>query len=129
MTPCDGTASSNKWCCGKECSCSEEVNVHSLSAVFGEAISDSSKQNSRSGLSTGAKAGIGVAAAIGVLALIGSAFFVVKVFQWKNKAARAERSEGVDRKYAHTEPAVYHELSEAPPAELFSGRGPRPELE
>lgn len=129
MIPCDGTNSSTKWCCGTYCSCSEEANVHTLSAVFGEAISDNSNQNLRPGLSTGTKAGIGVAATIGVFALIGSAFFVVKAFQWQKKAAKAEQSEGVNQKYAYTEPGVCYELLEAPPAELLSGRAPRPELE
>lgn len=100
MTPCDGTAESLKWCCGFDTSCcKDESKVKVLPFEFGGAIPNTSKaatpnptapalnppsgspnkdEDNESGLSTGAKAGIGIGAAVGAIALFGLGFFIAR---------------------------------------------------
>lgn len=121
MTPCDGTATSEKWCCGDSNKCclqgrddfvllaqtlgepvptssaNSDMNSATESSSITGSIPASSSTNTAApesprngGLSTGAKAGIGVGAAVGALTLLAGGFFIAKALQWKKKAARAK---------------------------------------
>ncbi|PVI01635.1 hypothetical protein DM02DRAFT_627534 [Periconia macrospinosa] len=108
MTPCGNDPTSTSWCCGNtnDC-CITKTGVINLPIKFdGKAISSSqssatpaSTQSNTSspsphaphsqdpkGLSTGAKAGIGVGATLGVLLLLGALIFVRKALAWRRRA-------------------------------------------
>ncbi|KAJ8101651.1 hypothetical protein POJ06DRAFT_68752 [Lipomyces tetrasporus] len=95
MTPCDNTANSTQWCCGRNnTACCNTPDAITLAQVLGLSSSTSSSisaatatstsspttsstsgmspvaSSASSGLSTGAKAGIGVGVGVGELALI-----------------------------------------------------------
>ncbi|KAF2186683.1 hypothetical protein K469DRAFT_749720 [Zopfia rhizophila CBS 207.26] len=64
------------------------------------------------GLSTGAKAGIGVGAAVGALALVGLGFFIARAYQWKRVADAARRPGAIEDKSESgvpVSPGNYHE--------------------
>ncbi|KAF2650986.1 hypothetical protein K491DRAFT_682541 [Lophiostoma macrostomum CBS 122681] len=124
MTPCDGTATSLKWCCGVDTSCCDDSSkVKTLAFEFRGAIpntasasynpfttptssatstptSSSNSNASSGGLSTGAKAGIGVGAAIGGIALLALGFFLARRTANKPKAAPEGAAAGTDGYHA-----------------------------
>ncbi|KAF2737742.1 hypothetical protein EJ04DRAFT_95922 [Polyplosphaeria fusca] len=121
MTPCDGTSTSERWCCGDSISCcgvDNNVNLQIVAATLGaptttaisslplpsasstSIIPTSSTTNvpsaaSSSELSTGAKAGIGVCAAVGAIGL-----FIAGYFFARRKGAH--RAQPDDKPYTDT---------------------------
>lgn len=179
VTPCDGTRTSEKWCCGRTRTCCDSDStdavfiaptLRALSVVEAQTVATSSPASSavptsaglsttlspslgtptgspttkqqvaspsatdslvttKKGLSTGAKAGIGVGAVAGALLLLGLGFFVAKALQWKRRAAPeaiepAPMYRPTDEKYAF-EPRVVGPLTElsATPQYEMSGSG------
>lgn len=116
MTPCDGTNTSETWCCGGTPACCNGPNAVNLASVLQSsttsgyhttstsvggtgASTPGSSTDLKPGLSKGAKVGIGVGAAIGgvaCLALVG--FFYVKFRRLERRvqAAEAENTRGDD---------------------------------
>ncbi|KAF2106739.1 hypothetical protein BDV96DRAFT_590757 [Lophiotrema nucula] len=115
MTPCDGTPTSDKWCCGDSTACCGGSDARTVAQKFGQAIATTSTASTVSltpipsssstipnpattssatapsaaqGLSTGAKAGVGVGISLGVLALIGFGYYLAMSLQWKKQAKR-----------------------------------------
>ena len=161
VTPCDGSSTSTTWCCGDTsgnnddcCKPGSSEPRYTIAATFGDAVSTSLSSSSYSasstsassrtpsstsnakqgggGLSTGAKAGIGVGAAVGGIALIGACIFCFKALGWRRKAT-GEPYQGQAQApgwnpplyggemYAHHEPVKpvqLYEAPESPPAEL-----------
>jgi hypothetical protein len=106
MTPCDGLATSLKWCCGTSTDCcNDEKRVKVIAFEFRGAIPNTASASynplptatastaaptnngNSGGLSTGAKAGIGVGAAIGGLLLLALGFFIARKTAKNNNAA------------------------------------------
>ena len=95
LTPCDGSATSEYWCCGSSRSCcgtSDQVQINSTFASNATATASTSTTatptatgtssssptttaSASSGLSSGAKAGIGIGAAVGAIAVIAALVF------------------------------------------------------
>lgn len=98
LTPCDGTATSEKWCCGDSTDCCSAgfeykalyipqklSNTSSAQSLYSaQAQNQTTTSNSTSipppvepakGLSGGAKAGIGIGAVLGVLVSLAAGFF------------------------------------------------------
>ncbi|CRG89648.1 hypothetical protein PISL3812_06687 [Talaromyces islandicus] len=114
VTPCDGTSSSETWCCGATTDCcdtspitiaqifnpgttsttsastatatSTQQHTHTSTATSTPSPSESSPSSSSSGLSTGAKAGVGVGVAVGVIALFAVGF----IFLRRRKSASSD---------------------------------------
>ncbi|KAF2710036.1 hypothetical protein K504DRAFT_490256 [Pleomassaria siparia CBS 279.74] len=156
MVPCDGTATSKKWCCGVSCSCSDEANVHELPAILGGALAEDSSSSSilptnnpsatkspfsplqstnagagdsgpnttRMGLSSGAKAGIGIAVAFAAISLVAMSFLLWKALAWKRETAAQNKA----YKYPQHAPPVYYELPPALPTEVAAGKHHLPEM-
>ncbi|RYO30515.1 hypothetical protein AA0113_g11936 [Alternaria arborescens] len=72
-----------------------------------------------SGLSVGAKAGIGVGATLGAIALIGLGIFIAQALRWRKKARDATPSTRVPEEY--TPKDIYRYEQGGNPAQLAGG--------
>ncbi|KAH8690731.1 hypothetical protein BGW36DRAFT_364297 [Talaromyces proteolyticus] len=126
VTPCDGTANSTTWCCGKDNSCcdtpaavtiaqtlaaqtstvasistasatSNPTTTHSHTSTQTTTSSSTPSSSASSGLSDGAKAGIGVGVGVGVIAIFAVAFFFVR----RRHGNRANGTIGGNSRPAH----------------------------
>ncbi|KAF2175875.1 hypothetical protein K469DRAFT_609226 [Zopfia rhizophila CBS 207.26] len=135
MTPCDGTAGSLRWCCGVDTSCcKDDKKVKLIPFEFRGAIPNTaaassapwpiatspSSQGDDDGLSTGAKAGIGVSAGIGGLALVGLGFMLARRTAGRNARQEQPKVEETEtRGPTPPEKTVYrYELEPGTRAEL-----------
>lgn len=95
MTPCDGTATSTKWCCGKQnttcCGIGQEI---ILPAVLGATTSTPASTPS-STLSTGSKAGIGVGCTALAVIVVGAIFYYNK----RRKRSQEKLENGLASEY------------------------------
>lgn len=120
MTPCDDTRDSETWCCGltKDCcntnaavtlalpfkgttsqtssSISSESSTTSSGPAPTNTTSSEDQSTNKGGLSTGAKAGIGVGASIGALAILALGYFIAKALHWKKKASGTPLATGTN---------------------------------
>ena len=154
VTPCDGTDSSEYWCCGNSTACcgddasfgKEKVDRVFLGIISSSSMSSIASSTSTSmplsssspsststpsptttppnddsgGLSTGAKAGIGVGAAFGVIALLALGAFIGRR-SYKKKKETAEMTTyyepvkgELSSEYRHEAPTQDSFLHEAP---------------
>ncbi|OJJ89527.1 EGFR-like transmembrane domain-containing protein [Aspergillus glaucus CBS 516.65] len=128
MTSCDGTPTSETWCCGiNNTECCNSDKAITIAASFGSSTStpstspsgSPSADNSSAGLSDGAKAGIGVGAAVGSIAIIAAVSF------WFMRRRRQKSTGDVDMTDVMSTGPVYQgftAVQDQGPREL-DGRG------
>lgn len=126
MTPCDGTNSSQTWCCGGSTACcgNPALKPITLARAFGvsssatasrtistrttstrapafttrasdTSSSSSAPENNGGGLSTGAKAGIGVGVPLGLAALVGALLLGIRWYRKRDERAREAEAQNL----------------------------------
>jgi hypothetical protein len=78
-----------------------------LSTSNSATASANDNPSSDGGLSTGAKAGVGIGAAVGALALIGLGMFITKALQWRKKLREDEGTAQSYTPVSHGAPNLY----------------------
>lgn len=129
MTPCDGSLTSETWCCGAGNNCCGSDSAITIAALFGasststaqtasatsnEATSSAATatatriSSSSTGLSDGAKAGIGVGVGVGAVAVIAAvAFWAVRRRKQKGTVANKIDVAGTGPVVAAAVPEAY----------------------
>lgn len=83
--------------------------------------SSSAPAAANGGLSTGAKAGIGVGAALGAIALVALGVFLYKALQWRTRAQGAAPPYSYPEELAYAPAEVYRHQQEPKLAQLAAG--------